>query len=107
MEELARRAGVSADYLTRLFRQEIGITPSDYIGTARVKKARFLLESTDQSIDGIAELCGYGSAAYFIKRFREKTGVTPKKYRRAAWTRCLAAENSGCGEAPDVVKCPG
>ena len=81
VEGLAQMVGVSADHLTRLFRQEIGVTPSEYIFGARMKKARYLLESSDNSIDAIAARCGFSSTAYFIKRFREQNGMTPKKYR--------------------------
>lgn len=81
VEELAKMAGLSADHLTRLFKQEIGVTPSEYILGARMKRARFLLESSDHNIDTIADRCGFSSTAYFIRRFREENGVTPKKYR--------------------------
>lgn len=78
---LAHMLSMSADHLTRLFRQEIGITLSEYIFNARMKKARYLLESTDHNIDTVASRCGFSSTAYFIKRFKDKNGVTPKKYR--------------------------
>lgn len=85
VEGLAKMAGLSADHLTRLFRQEIGVTPSDYILGARMKRARYLLESSDHNIDTIALRCGFSSTAYFIKRFREENGVTPKKYRASVF----------------------
>lgn len=85
IDGLAHMVGMSADHLTRLFRHEIGVTPSEYIYNARMKKARFLLESTDSSIDTIASQCGYQSTAYFIKRFRDDNGMTPKKYRASVF----------------------
>lgn len=97
VEGLSKMFGMSADHLTRRFRQEIGVTPSAYILGARMKRARFLLESSDLAIDAIASRCGSSSTSYFVKRFREENGITPKKYRSSIFQGDTICYFSGFG----------
>ncbi|MEU9181746.1 helix-turn-helix domain-containing protein [Streptomyces sp. NPDC048550] len=80
--ELADHAGVSPRTLTRLWRQETGVSPHQWLLTARVNRARELLETTDLQVEQIAIRCGLGSGANMRARFRDTVGVTPTAYRR-------------------------
>ncbi|MCC3773150.1 helix-turn-helix domain-containing protein, partial [Streptomyces sp. UNOC14_S4] len=80
---LADHAGVSPRTLTRLWRQETGVSPHQWLLTARINRARELLETTDLQVEQIATRCGLGSGANMRARFRDVIGVTPTAYRRA------------------------
>lgn len=79
--ELAEMVCLSPDYLTKMFRQEKGVSLSEYITLQRMKEAQRLLLKTDLSVGDIAWQVGYENVAYFTKVFREKHGVTPAKFR--------------------------
>jgi AraC-like DNA-binding protein len=74
---------MSDDYLTYCFRQELGMTPIDYLNRYRVLQAQRLLRETNQSITTIALEVGFSSSSYFSRMFRRLTGRSPDEYRRA------------------------
>ncbi|PWH12285.1 MAG: ATPase, partial [Anaerolineae bacterium] len=81
-EEIAAQIGMSADYLTDCFRQELGITPMTYIRRYRIRRACELLRSTDQSITQVAVEVGFADTAHFTRTFLREMGMTPKAYRK-------------------------
>ncbi len=81
-EDLARHVGMSEDYLTYCFRQELGMTPIDYLNRYRVLQAQRLLVDTDKSITTIALDVGFSSSSYFSRMFRRQVGQSPEEYRR-------------------------
>lgn len=78
---LAKIAAMSARNFTRVFSQEVGISPSDYVDLTRIDVARFLLEGSRLSIASIAEKSGFGSARAMRRAFLSHVGVTPSDYR--------------------------
>lgn len=80
-EEIAEHIGISADYLTDCFRQELGITPSIYIRRYRVQRACELLRETNQSITQIAIAVGFSEGAHFTRTFQREMRTTPRAYR--------------------------
>ena len=81
LKELADRVHLNANYLSTLFRENTGMTFSDYLTRQRLNIAKRLLLGTDKKIYTIAEETGFSSAKYFIKVFRDFEGVTPKAFR--------------------------
>ena len=81
IEDIASKLNISAGYLSRLFRDEYGVTPSEYYNSRRLEKSVEYLTGTEMRIEEVAEKVGYSSTAYFIKKFRERYGITPKNYR--------------------------
>jgi len=81
-EEIAAHIGISPDYLTDCFRQELGITPITYIRRYRIRQACALLRNTDQTITQVAMNIGFADSAHFTRTFLREMGVTPKAYRR-------------------------
>ncbi len=81
-EEIADHIGISADYLTDCFRQELGITPITYIRRYRIHQACELLKHTSQSITQIALAVGFSDSAHFTRTFQREMKVTPRAYRR-------------------------
>lgn len=81
IEDLADELGVSASYLSRLFKRETGNSVSDYIREQKIEMAKNLLRYSDYSMIDIANRLAFSSQSHFIQRFRESVGMTPKKYR--------------------------
>jgi YesN/AraC family two-component response regulator len=82
-EDIAQQVGISADYLTDCFRQELGITPMTYLRRYRIRQARELLETTDLSIMQVAMAVGFSEGAHFTRTFQREVGMTPRAYRGA------------------------
>jgi transcriptional regulator GlxA family with amidase domain len=80
---IARRAAMSTRTLSRRFREQVGATPAQWIGRARVRRAQRLLETTDLSVEEIAAETGFGSATVLRERFGRIVGTSPIGYRRS------------------------
>ncbi|MGV9310355.1 GlxA family transcriptional regulator [Nonomuraea sp. NPDC004354] len=81
LAEMAVRSGMSARTFSRRFREQTGTTPLQWLLRARVRRAQFLLETTDHGVERIATQAGFGSATAFRERFKRVVGVTPQSYR--------------------------
>ena len=81
VQDLADHTGLSTNYLSRVFKQNLGISISDYIREKKIEKATHLLKYSDESIVDIANYLSFSSQSHFIQTFQEYTGLTPKKYR--------------------------
>lgn len=78
---LARIAGLSRAHFCRLFHQETGQTPSNYVTHLRLQRACSLLRGTQLPVDIIAGQCGFAGASYFGKVFHKVFGIAPSAYR--------------------------
>ncbi|MDX2647960.1 GlxA family transcriptional regulator [Streptomyces sp. NPDC001902] len=83
LEDIAAHAGTSTRTLNRRFREQTGTTPLQWLHRARVRRAQYLLETTDHSVDRIAVQAGFGSPTAFRERFKRVVGTSPHAYRRA------------------------
>lgn len=84
LEDLGRETGYSALHTLRLFRQDTGMSPHEYLSMLRMNHARTLLTDTAKPMKEISELCGYATPEYFQVAFKKETGITPGEYRRRA-----------------------
>lgn len=80
---LAEHFHVSAPYLSKLFKQEVGMTLTDYIVSQKIHIALRLLAATPMQIQEIAAYVGIYDCNYFTKIFRKNIGCTPSEYRKA------------------------
>jgi AraC family transcriptional regulator of adaptative response / methylphosphotriester-DNA alkyltransferase methyltransferase len=82
-----RQFPVSSYHLTRLFRQEFGMTPTEYLNRLRMSKALECLKTPDKNILDVAYVCGFGSLSSFHACFKKQFGLTPNEYRRQNGSR--------------------
>jgi transcriptional regulator GlxA family with amidase domain len=80
--DLARQANMSTRSLTRRFNALTGITPLQWLLTRRINRAQELLETTNESVEHIADQTGMGTAATLRRHFNRTVGVSPDTYRR-------------------------
>jgi transcriptional regulator GlxA family with amidase domain len=78
---LANVAGISARHFARVFVREIGMTPMDFVHSARVDRARLLLETTDLPLKTVAFRSGFRSERCMRLQFSERLGLSPAQYR--------------------------
>mgnify|MGYP002510984864 FL=1 len=81
LEDLAAQAALSPFYFSRLFKRETGFSPHQYILATRISSAKFLLQSTGDSVKSICFTVGFSSESSFCTSFKKETGVTPSEYR--------------------------
>lgn len=79
---LAEEFHLNPQYISQLFKNEIGVNFLAYLTNIRMEKAKKLLLSTALSITDIAERSGYSDYRVFTKVFKKSEGVTPSQYRR-------------------------
>lgn len=82
LETLESRSHISKYHLSHLFKEELGISPINYLQDLRFKHALNLLETTNHSIIQIAEMVGFYSSNYFSNKFKERYHVSPLQYRK-------------------------
>ena len=79
---LAGHARMSVRSFTRRFRDETGLSPSQWLTGQRVELARMLLETTDLPVDAVARRAGFGTAVSLRQHLHAAVGVSPLAYRR-------------------------
>ncbi|GGJ29078.1 helix-turn-helix domain-containing protein [Deinococcus roseus] len=79
---IARQLGYNTDYLGRAYRTVYGHTLTEGINRYRVRKACLLLLNTRNTIEAIAQECGFKEVVYFRRVFKALEGVTPSRYRQ-------------------------
>ncbi|MNY39344.1 Regulatory protein PchR [compost metagenome] len=83
LDSLAQRALMSRRTFTRHFRQLTGTTVGDWLLAERLALSQRLLETTEQPVERIAVLAGFGSPASLRLHFGRAFGVSPKAWRQA------------------------
>lgn len=88
IRELADFAAVNPSHLARLFKAQMGISPSEYIIKKRIEAAANMLRYSEYSSVEIGYYLAFSSHSHFIKTFKRYMGITPGKYR-ASYTNYL------------------
>lgn len=81
LEDIADFTCLSASRLGHLFRDEVGMTITQWRDDQRVSRAKQLLVTTNYSVNRIGRVVGYTDPLYFSRVFKRKSGVSPKLYR--------------------------
>ncbi|MCH0557581.1 MULTISPECIES: GlxA family transcriptional regulator [Streptomyces] len=95
LRDMAEQEAMSVRTFTRRFREEVGVSPVQWLTRQRVERARHLLESTDLPMDQVAGEAGFGTAQSMRQHLQQALGVTPTAYRRTFRTGAAqdASEN--------------
>ncbi|WP_239624772.1 AraC family transcriptional regulator [Paenibacillus sp. H1-7] len=80
--DIAASIGISRFQLCKKFHDELGTTPSKYLTSLRLDKAKKLLTETTLTLDQISECCGYQNGFYLSRVFKNNCGMTPMQYRK-------------------------
>ena len=79
LEEVAKIVYRSPEYLSRQFKQEVGVNFSIYLITCRLNEARKLLRNEGLTVSETAERVGYPNASYFTRVYKKYMGSTPER----------------------------
>lgn len=82
LETLGELTGYSRLHLLRLFKQDLGQTPHEYLTAIRLEQAKKLLSETDMSLENVSLACGFRSMSHFKTLFKQLTHYTPGIYRK-------------------------
>lgn len=83
IDDIANNAGFSTDYFNRMFLAHTGFNVMEYVRFTRLKKASYLLRTTNKDILNIALECGYEAHESFTRAFKKQYGKTPSCYRES------------------------
>lgn len=86
VEDIAGECGVSREHLARIFREQTGESPSNYLNRRRIRRACSLLVSSNLSCKEIAGLVGYDNAVSFSRAFKRITLTSPGKVREQGYS---------------------
>lgn len=82
LDRIARNMYLSPVYISKIFKEETGESPINYLIKIRLEKAKDMLEASEaQSIKKIATTVGYDDAYHFSKLFKKYYGISPSHYR--------------------------
>ncbi|WP_158701047.1 AraC family transcriptional regulator [Phytohalomonas tamaricis] len=99
LEDIAAYACFSRQHLTRLFNEQVGTSPIQYLWQVRLGKAEEMLIQSTRSMADIAFQCGFKNPCHFSRMMREHFGHSPRELRQRYWARMPATYR---GEACDV-----
>lgn len=82
LEDMAMCAGLSSNYIRRIFREQCGYSPMDYLVGYRIEAAKDLLKNTSHTAKEVAGMVGYINTKYFYSLFKKQTGYTTFEYKK-------------------------
>jgi AraC-like DNA-binding protein len=86
IEDIAHECGVSREHLSRVFKEQVNESPSNYLTKRRIRQACRMLVSSNLSGKEIANRVGYDSAVSFNRTFKRVTKMTPGEVRRLGYS---------------------
>lgn len=82
LDDLAERYYINKYYLTRIFKEQFGMSITNYLLSVRITHAKSLLRFTDKTAEEIGTECGIGPGYYFSRVFTSVEGMSPTEYRK-------------------------
>lgn len=82
LAQVAREYGLSASYLSHIFKKVTGHSLMGYLQSCRMAAAKKYLAGTSKSIGEIVEMCGFSDSSNFSRSFKEQVGCTPSEFRK-------------------------
>lgn len=81
VRDIANELNISESFIYKIFSKCINLSPMNYMQLLRAKKAKLLIETTDNSMNEISDLLGFSSVYYFSNFFKKIYGQSPIHYR--------------------------
>lgn len=81
VDQIAEAVGLSPNYLSAQFKNELGVTVAEYVAEKRIEAAKNMLRYSNFPYDEIASILAYSSQSHFIQVFKKAVGCTPREYR--------------------------
>ena len=81
LDVLSNKACLSKSHFSRSFKNELGISPSEFILKERLKLAKKYLQSSKNQIQEVCYMAGFNNTTYFIRAFKQEFGQTPKAFQ--------------------------
>lgn len=88
LDFLAEKFYMNKFYLTRIFKEQFGVSVNSYLLQTKITHAKHMLRFTDKTVENIGLECGIGDGNYFIKVFKKVEGITPGQFRKS-WVNPL------------------
>lgn len=104
LDDTIREQPFNYDYLRKLFKKEMGVSPLEYLVNMRMRSAEMLLSSmwaNEYTISDVAQMCGFADALYFSRVFKKYYGMSPMHYAKAKST--VNHSDPGRTEMPDPL----
>ena len=92
VSHLAKIIHLSVDRFYHIFKENTGISPSEYIMAKRIEMACEYIKNTDMRISEIAQECNFCTSSYFCEKFKSFMKMTPNEYRKENLTRFFVSE---------------
>lgn len=83
LDNVAGHVYISPKYLSKIFKEETGISFTEFVTAQRMERARELMTQQSLTVEQVASTVGYRTPAYFIKKFKEIHGCTPGSFMRS------------------------
>lgn len=91
LQDIVKSCSVNHSTLTKLFKDEFGLTPYAYLWDYRITVSKKLLEFTNLPVKEIATRCGFKTTQHFSRKFEERLGISPAVFRTQALARRRAS----------------
>ena len=82
LEELAGRMNYSLPYISKRFKEDVGVSFVNYLQNYRIMQGCRLLSTTKHSLTEITEMVGYHDVKFFSELVKRITGLSPRDFRR-------------------------
>lgn len=82
LEDLCDDVGMSVSQYSKVFKEEIGMSPMEYLSDIRLERSRRLILLDNTKISEVAGSCGFSSVSYFTQKFREKYKLSPSEFKK-------------------------
>lgn len=82
VKEVSDSVGLSPNYFANTFKNEVGISLTDYINRRKILVSQNMLQYSNFSITEISQYLAFSSQSYFIKAFKSVKGITPKQVKK-------------------------
>ena len=104
IEMIADKLELNPSYLSKLFKQEMGVSISQYIREEKIKIACRMLRYLNESSLDITNYLGFSSQSHFIQVFKKQTGYTPEEYRKQHYHKTwFGEENDPNSSFPEIT----